>query len=116
MSARTRRECHACPRELFSVGAPVAIGGNGHCARPTQPQSASDRQGDKPEMMSQRHGLPVGCQDSMQLASTTGYFRQDTFGAIQEIEHIRGLGFIGLMVRGSHHQPHHLAMAKAQFD
>lgn len=25
---------------------------------------------------------------------------------------IRGLGFIGLMVSGSHHQPHHLAMAR----
>jgi hypothetical protein len=32
-----------------------------------------------------------------------------------EIQHIRGLGFIGLMVSGSHHQPHHLAMAKGQF-
>jgi hypothetical protein len=28
---------------------------------------------------------------------------------------IRGLGFIGLMVSGSHHQPHHLAMAKGEF-
>ena len=31
-----------------------------------------------------------------------------------EIAHIRGLGFIGLMVSGSHHQPHHLAMAKGE--
>lgn len=30
----------------------------------------------------------------------------------KEIAHIRGLGFIGLLVGGSHHQPHHLAMAK----
>jgi hypothetical protein len=29
-----------------------------------------------------------------------------------EVQHIRGLGFIGLMVTGSHHQEHHLAMAK----
>jgi hypothetical protein len=29
-----------------------------------------------------------------------------------EVRHIRGLGFIGLLVSGSHHQPHHLAMAK----
>jgi hypothetical protein len=34
----------------------------------------------------------------------------------KEIEHIRGLGFIGLLVSGSMHQPHHLAMAKGQFD
>jgi hypothetical protein len=31
-----------------------------------------------------------------------------------EIAHIRGLGFIGLMVSGSHHQPHHLAMARGE--
>lgn len=30
----------------------------------------------------------------------------------REGAHIRGLGFIGLLVSGSHHQPHHLAMAK----
>jgi predicted RNA binding protein YcfA (HicA-like mRNA interferase family) len=28
---------------------------------------------------------------------------------------IRGLGFIGVMVRGAHHQPHHLAMARGAF-
>jgi hypothetical protein len=34
----------------------------------------------------------------------------------KEIQHIRGLGFIGLLASGSWHQPHHLAMAKGQFD
>jgi len=34
----------------------------------------------------------------------------------KEIEHIRGLGFIGLLVSGSMHQPHHLAMARGEFD
>jgi hypothetical protein len=29
-----------------------------------------------------------------------------------ETARIRGLGFIGIMVRGAHHQPHHLAMAR----
>ena len=29
-------------------------------------------------------------------------------------QHIRGLGFIGILVSGSHHQPHHLAMAKGE--
>jgi hypothetical protein len=33
----------------------------------------------------------------------------------KEIAHIRGLGFIGLLVSGSHHQPHHLAMANGEF-
>src|SRR5215472_3464037 len=34
----------------------------------------------------------------------------------KEVQHIRGLGFIGLLVSGSDHQPHHLAMAKGEFD
>jgi hypothetical protein len=33
----------------------------------------------------------------------------------KEVEHIRGLGFIGILVSGSHHQLHHLAMAKGEF-
>ena len=32
-----------------------------------------------------------------------------------EARHIRGLGFIGLLVSGAHHQPHHLAMATGTF-
>lgn len=31
-----------------------------------------------------------------------------------ETEHIRGLGFIGLMASGTHHQPHHLAIARGE--
>jgi|SRR6516165_9587670 hypothetical protein len=34
----------------------------------------------------------------------------------REVQHIRGLGFIGLLASGSWHQPHHLAMAKGEFD
>jgi hypothetical protein len=30
------------------------------------------------------------------------------------IARIRGLGFIGLLVQGGHHQPHHLAMARGE--
>ncbi len=33
----------------------------------------------------------------------------------KEVRHIRGLGFIGILASGSHHQPHHLAMAKGEF-
>lgn len=32
----------------------------------------------------------------------------------KEVARIRGLGFIGLLVSGGHHQPHHLAMARGQ--
>lgn len=34
----------------------------------------------------------------------------------KEVAHIRGLGFIGLMASGGHHQLHHLAMAKGEFE
>ena len=32
----------------------------------------------------------------------------------KEVAHIRGLGFIGIMVSGPHHQPHHMAMARGE--
>jgi hypothetical protein len=32
----------------------------------------------------------------------------------KEVVHIRGLGFAGIMVAGSHHQAHHLAIAKGE--
>lgn len=33
----------------------------------------------------------------------------------KEVARIRGLGFIGIMASGSHHQVHHLAIAKGEF-
>ena len=38
-----------------------------------------------------------------------------TSGDPQQLQQIRGLGFIGFMASGSHHQAHHLAMAKGEF-
>ena len=38
-----------------------------------------------------------------------------TSGDPQQVQYIRGLGFIGFMASGSHHQAHHLAMAKGEF-
>jgi len=38
-----------------------------------------------------------------------------TAGDPKEVQRVRGLGFIGILVSGSHHQPHHLAMAKGEF-
>jgi hypothetical protein len=32
----------------------------------------------------------------------------------EQVQHLRGLGFIGVMVSGSHHQTHHLAMSKGE--
>lgn len=34
----------------------------------------------------------------------------------KEVQHIRGLGFIGLLASGEWHQQHHLAMARGEFD
>jgi hypothetical protein len=33
----------------------------------------------------------------------------------QPLAKLKALGFIGIMVQGGHHQPHHLAMAKGEF-
>jgi len=33
----------------------------------------------------------------------------------REVQHIRGLGFIGILASGAHHQLHHFAMAKGEF-
>lgn len=38
-----------------------------------------------------------------------------TSSAPADVSKIRGLGFSGFMVRGNHHQPHHLMMAKGAF-
>jgi hypothetical protein len=32
----------------------------------------------------------------------------------KQVQHLRGLGFIGFMVSGSHHQAHHLAIARGE--
>lgn len=34
----------------------------------------------------------------------------------KQVQHIRGLGFVGLLASGSWHQPHHLTMARGEFD
>jgi hypothetical protein len=34
----------------------------------------------------------------------------------EEVTHIRGFGFIGTLASGSHHLPHHLAIAEPLFD
>ena len=33
----------------------------------------------------------------------------------KQVTKLKGLGFMGIMVQGAHHQPHHLAMAKGEF-
>ena len=33
----------------------------------------------------------------------------------QQVVKLKALGFLGIMVQGAHHQPHHLMMAKGQF-
>lgn len=38
-----------------------------------------------------------------------------TASEAQPLTKLKALGFMGIMVQGSHHQPHHLMMAKGQF-
>jgi len=33
----------------------------------------------------------------------------------KEVTKLKALGFMGIMVQGSHHQQHHLMMAKSEF-
>jgi hypothetical protein len=33
----------------------------------------------------------------------------------KDVQHIRGLGFIGILASGMHHQPHHMMIAKGTF-
>ena len=34
----------------------------------------------------------------------------------KQLTKLTGLGFMGIMVQGAHHQPHHLMMAKGEFN
>lgn len=43
-----------------------------------------------------------------------GALLQVSTNSVEEIERIEALGFFGLMATGSHHQPHHMAMAKGE--
>ena len=38
-----------------------------------------------------------------------------TASEAQPLAKLKALGFVGIMVQGGHHQPHHLAMAKGEF-
>ena len=44
-----------------------------------------------------------------------GVFLTVTSGDPKEVQHIRGLGFIGLLVSDARHQLYPLAMAKGEF-
>jgi len=46
------------------------------------------------------------------VASDGSWTVTTTTSNASEVERVRGLGYIGLMARGSHHQAHHLAIAK----
>lgn len=56
----------------------------------------------------------VGWRASVELTET-GAVLEVTSKNEAQVEKIRALGFFGLMATGSHHQPHHLAMAKGRF-
>jgi hypothetical protein len=43
-----------------------------------------------------------------------GVFLTVTSADAEEVAHIRGLGFIGILASGPHHRPHHLAIARGE--
>jgi hypothetical protein len=47
-------------------------------------------------------------------ALNNGVLLRVTSSDANEVARIRALGFIGIMVSGQHHQPHHLAMARGE--
>jgi len=52
---------------------------------------------------------------TMQASKKNGkYHISTTTTKPEEVDKIRGLGYIGLLAIGNHHQPHHWAMAKGQ--
>jgi hypothetical protein len=67
--------------------------------------------------------LPAHAQELNQMSGWSAQTKSLPNGVLltvtssdpKEVQHIRGLGFIGLLVSGAHHQPHHLAMAKGEF-
>jgi hypothetical protein len=61
--------------------------------------------------MNGKNGWTIGVSEI-----TNGEEMTVTASDAKQVAHIRGLGFIGLLVSGSHHQPHHLAMAKGEFE
>ncbi|WP_420408975.1 hypothetical protein [Hoeflea sp.] len=65
------------------------------------------------------HGLELDRLEDWQVSTETtddGAILAITADDPSEIERIRALGFFGLMALGSHHQPHHLAMARGTME
>ncbi|MBI3898469.1 MAG: hypothetical protein HY308_09255 [Gammaproteobacteria bacterium] len=65
-----------------------------------------------PAHASQMNGLPNWQATTKPLPS--GVRLVVTTSNPDDVSHLRGLGFMGLMVSGAHHQLHHLALAKGE--
>jgi len=64
------------------------------------------------------HAKEINGQHGWRVKATSlpnGVLLTVTSSDPKEVQHIRGLGFIGILVTGAHHQPHHLMMAKGTF-
>src|SRR5437773_2745413 len=104
-------------------GQPAAPGTMDHGRAATMDHSNPDEQ---MRAMMQHHEQMMACMHAQQMQGGAPLLPgQDAFGAVgltvtsnrpKEVQHIRGLGFVGILVSGSHHQPHHLAMAKGEFE
>jgi hypothetical protein len=64
------------------------------------------------------HAQEINGQHGWRVTATSlpdGALLTVTSSDPKEVQHIRGLGFIGILVTGADHQPHHLMMAKGTF-
>lgn len=87
---------------LVDGGLEIAVGGEGRTLAAIQRMIPAHAQ--ELSQMNGWHATTEPLPDGVRLTVTSS--------DPEEVRHIRGLGFIGLLVSGSHHQPHHLAMAK----
>jgi len=94
----------AAAERIIDGGIEIAVTGNGRTLDAIRRMiPAHVRELDQlPGWRARTEALPDGIQLTVTSADS------------KEVARIRGLGFIGLLVSGAHHQPHHLAMARGQ--
>jgi hypothetical protein len=93
----------AAPKQIDG-GLQIAVTGNGRTLVAIQRMI--------PEWTKMANGYDGWSAKASQLPN--GELMTVTATSPKEVQHIRGLGFIGLVASGSWHQPHHLMMAKGE--
>jgi len=85
-------------------GLEITVTGKGHTLRATQAMVPAHA-----PMIDGQNGWTAKAE-----VTATGAKLIVTSAKVKEVAHIRGLGFFGLMVSGSHHQRHHLGLSRGE--